>query len=164
MVLDPLSALSLGSNVIQFVDFTSKLLSKSQRLYKSADGALVENLELEAITENLVHLNKVLTSSLAPRANEGQLHKSRARDSFNELIRACSQEAEQLLIVLRDLKVAPTDKRWESFRQALKSVWKKAEIEELLERLHRYREQILMYLLVLIEYHLYPKSPIADTC
>ncbi|KAF8851727.1 hypothetical protein BDZ45DRAFT_808104 [Acephala macrosclerotiorum] len=38
--MDPLSALSLASTIIQLVDFGSKLLSKSVQLYKATNGTL----------------------------------------------------------------------------------------------------------------------------
>jgi hypothetical protein len=62
--MDPLTALSVAGNIIQFVDFSYKLISSSYKLYESASGALVENLELEAIAESVLELNVKVKDSL----------------------------------------------------------------------------------------------------
>ena len=38
MVLDPFSTFSLAGNIVKFVDFTSKVLSKSHEIYRSSSG------------------------------------------------------------------------------------------------------------------------------
>jgi hypothetical protein len=40
MVLDPVSALGIAGNILQFINFASKVLSKGTQYYKSTDGAL----------------------------------------------------------------------------------------------------------------------------
>lgn len=49
MVLDPVSALGIAANVLQFVDVASKVVSRSTQYYKSFDGSLLEYAELAAI-------------------------------------------------------------------------------------------------------------------
>jgi hypothetical protein len=49
-MLDPFTTLSLVGNLIQFIDFSSKLVTKGREIYRSADGALRENLEVEVVT------------------------------------------------------------------------------------------------------------------
>lgn len=51
--MDPLTALGLASNIVQFVDFASKLISQSHEIYQSADGALEDNVALEHVAKNL---------------------------------------------------------------------------------------------------------------
>lgn len=50
-MLDPLTALSLTGNLIQFIDFSNKLVSKSREIYRAADGTLSENLETEIVAK-----------------------------------------------------------------------------------------------------------------
>jgi hypothetical protein len=64
MAIDPLSALGLAANVVQFIEFAAKLISKGHRIHKAADGALVENLELEAIIHRIRRLNDEIHASL----------------------------------------------------------------------------------------------------
>ena len=39
MVLDPLTAIGLAGNIVQFVDFSSKIVGKANKIYESVDGA-----------------------------------------------------------------------------------------------------------------------------
>lgn len=52
--MDPLTAFSLACGVIQVVDFSMKLLSKSREIYKS--GSLAENKEIESMAKHLTNL------------------------------------------------------------------------------------------------------------
>jgi hypothetical protein len=56
MVLDPLTALSVAGTIVQFVDFSSKILSHTAEFYNSAEGALSTNEELELVTADLSNL------------------------------------------------------------------------------------------------------------
>jgi hypothetical protein len=51
--MDPLTAFSLACGIVQFVDFSSKLVSKGYEISISAEGALAENLDLETVTTDL---------------------------------------------------------------------------------------------------------------
>ena len=64
IVLDALAALNVASSVVQSVDFSVKVISKGNKYYRSADGALVENTELVATVETFRRLNDGLTKSL----------------------------------------------------------------------------------------------------
>jgi hypothetical protein len=51
--MSPLTALSVAASISQFVDFGSKFLSSSRKLYQSADGTLRENLDTEIVMADL---------------------------------------------------------------------------------------------------------------
>lgn len=53
MVVPPLDALTLAAAVVQFVDFSSRIISKGNEYHKSADRALVENEEVEVVATNI---------------------------------------------------------------------------------------------------------------
>ena len=69
MVLDPLIAVSLAGNIVQFIDFTTKLVSKGHKIYKTTDGILIENAELEAITRKIIALNNRIVESFQENTN-----------------------------------------------------------------------------------------------
>jgi hypothetical protein len=56
-MLDPLTALSLASSVIQFVDFGIKLFRSGRELYGSSNGSSVGNQDLDTIAKDLKGLN-----------------------------------------------------------------------------------------------------------
>lgn len=141
--MDPLTALGLASNIIQVISFTSNLISKGREIYKSADGKLVQNLELEAITRNLQDLSGHLSFPPNRRKDLSDTDKE-----LQDLCKGCAKVSAQLIEVTQGLTVQGDHRKWNSFRQALNSVWKEDTIEELSKRLERYRSQIDTMLLV----------------
>jgi hypothetical protein len=65
--MDPLAALSLAGTIVQFVDFGSKLLATGRELYKSTNGSLTVNDEIELVTSDLL----AITLKLRPDQNIG---------------------------------------------------------------------------------------------
>ncbi|KAH8592623.1 hypothetical protein B0O99DRAFT_629379 [Bisporella sp. PMI_857] len=140
---DPLTALGLASNIVQIITFTSDLISKGREIYKSADGTLVENLELETITTSLQGLSKELVLPIYERRK-----LTKTENQLQELCDGCKAVSGQLLDVIRGVKAKGPHMRWNSFRQALNSVYKEDEIQALETRLDRYRRQIDTTLLI----------------
>lgn len=68
MVVPPLDALTIAAAVVQFVDFSSRIISKGNEYHKSADGALVENKELEVVAASIQELSVRLHQSLSSKA------------------------------------------------------------------------------------------------
>lgn len=149
MVLDPFAALSVASAVVQFVDFGTKLISKGKEIYQSADGVLADHAEQAAISSRLAELSTRLSNSLLFFATGKKL--SPAEEALQEVTVECMQFADDFTGALNDLRVTGSHRIWKSFRQALKSVWKKKEIEERLVKLDRFRQQIVIHLLVVMK-------------
>ena len=146
LAMDPLTAVGLASNVIQFVGFAGELISKGKEISRNADGALVENLELEAVTDSLLEMSANLISlpSAEPSVSECELLK---------LCEGSRELAGELLATLQKLKASDSRPRaWKSFRQALNSVLSAEKIEQLSARLERYQRQIHTALLVSLRY------------
>ncbi|KAI7158770.1 hypothetical protein KC349_g4614 [Hortaea werneckii] len=146
--MDPLSALSIGAAVLQFVDFGSRLLVNGYDAYHSVAGATTDNLELEKITQDLSSL------CLALEFNHVTSSRVLSRDEKDLLKLAldCRELASSLVQLLQSLKVksGTRHRSWESIRQAIRSVWKKSEIEDLQARLERIRNEMDSRLLELI--------------
>ncbi|KAI6795430.1 hypothetical protein KC361_g5013 [Hortaea werneckii] len=146
--MDPLSALSIGAAVLQFVDFGSKLLVNGYDVYHSVAGATTDNLELEKVTQDLSSL------CLALEFNHVTSSRALSRDekALLELALDCRELAQSLVQLLQGLKVksGTRHRSWESIRQTIRSVWKKTEIEDLQARLERIRNEMDSRLLELI--------------
>jgi hypothetical protein len=136
-MLDPLTALGLASNIVQLIQFTSDLVAKGRDIYQSPDGALVENLELEAITKSLQELSLELALP-----GGALLHLTKVERQLQQLCGGCRKVTDDLLVVIQKLKTQSPRKKWNSFRQALSSLWGEDEIQALSIRLERYRRQI----------------------
>jgi len=59
--METLTIIGLVGNIVQFVDFSGKLISKSTEIYRSSEGALAENIDTEKATNSRILLNSRLT-------------------------------------------------------------------------------------------------------
>lgn len=130
--MEPLAALGLCSSILQIVDFSCKLLSKGNQLRASFSGVLPENEQLEQVIK---HLNGLITKLQ-------QQQSSNHMEGLEGIVDLCIQTARELLDVLQHLKIKGVNSGWKSFRAAVKSVWKKEKIEEILCRLELLRDEI----------------------
>ncbi|KAF2106137.1 hypothetical protein BDV96DRAFT_626020 [Lophiotrema nucula] len=133
--MEPLSAIALAGNILQFVEKGAYLISSSREL--SILGATKEHVELRTIAQELQGL-----VSRAPPMSKGV--KSSSLDDDEKAIRAlgeqCNQVAQELLRVLDSLEVKSKDSslgQAESVYKALLSEWKKPKIDALQVRLDR---------------------------
>jgi len=157
--MDPLSALSIASNIIQFVDFGCKLFSRSRQLYKSLDGALSDNVVVEVLAHDLESLSNNLLLSLKENQPLGFPPKSSSEDdaALDNLCRRCHEISKKLLFKLDKLKVSGNSKHrnWESFKKALRSSWSHEEIDEILAQLHEFRSEIEFRVLISFRYEIF---------
>ena len=146
MVLDPGSAISLAAAVIQFVDFGTKLISKGTQIYKSENGVLADDEERSGISSRLSNLNKGLSDSII----NSQLDKksSPAELALIEVTLACRVQADEFTSAIEKLKITGKHRKWNSFRQALKSIWSKEELKRKFDHLNCLQHQVLVHLLV----------------
>ena len=139
--MDPVAALGLAGNIVQFVDFSCKVLQDTKSLYGSSTGASAENDVIETICKDLINLNDALTAPSEPGA---------IPDSMRSLAGNCKDVAAELLELLDKIKVHGANRKWKSFVQALRSVWKKEQIEELVKRMERLRNETQFNLQIML--------------
>jgi hypothetical protein len=151
MVLDPMTALSVATSVFQFVDFSAKLISKGRELYKSAEGVLSDHAEQAAISSRLADLTRGLSVSIDICAGAATKRLSPAEKALQEVTVECLECAEDFTLAIDGLRVTGNHRKWKSFRQALKSVWKKEGIEVRLVKLDRLQQLIIVHLLVVVK-------------
>ncbi|KAL9613688.1 MAG: hypothetical protein Q9167_001765 [Letrouitia subvulpina] len=133
--MDPVSALALAGNIVQFVDFSFKLLRETKTIYQSSSGGSEDNDVIEKITMDVISLNNNLTASAAPAV---------IPEDLRALAGQCKLVAEKLLKALEDVKVKGSHRVWKSFKQALENVWKmkKEEINSLVIQTERLRNEM----------------------
>jgi hypothetical protein len=146
MVLDPLTAIGLAGNIVQFVDFSFKIVSKASEIKQSADGVLTENLDLEIVTRDLVAINARLKESLQNPSVTVSLTQEQGR--LDDLRERCTEVADELLDALNKLKAKGSKGRWKSLRHALKSVWDRDKIIQIQSRLTCFKGELELRILV----------------
>ena len=143
-MLDPLTAISLASAIVQFVDFGSKVIRGASEIYKSADGALRENAELEDSTTKINQLNDRI---LLPPTVTVSVEAIFEDEALTELASTSKVVAGELLSLLQDFRSvrrSGSHKRWESFRKAVsaQTPWNKDKIQRLESKLEGLQEKI----------------------
>lgn len=149
MVLDPFTSLSLACNVVQFVDFTSKLLSQSKEIYDSAVGSTKDNEDLEEICTELRDLSQhIVTTSLSQASRFGALDNR--EQAIQKLAQECSATADELITALRSLSLNKHPRRRAaSVYAALRTIWSRRKIEALEARMDKYRAQLAVNIIAL---------------
>lgn len=155
-MLDPMNAISLASSIVQFTQLGTKLVLEGLELYRSDDGAMAKNRELEAIINDINQRSKLLINTPQPSEDEVALQK------LAELSRKI---ADELLEQLSTLRIPVSHKRLQSSRKALGAAWKKDRITDLERRLSRLQNQINQRLVFMMRFFTHStcrKSNIAD--
>jgi hypothetical protein len=147
MVLDVFSALSLASNVVQFVDFGFRLISKAQELYHSPSGNSTQNNELLAVACDFKQLSDRVSVLVLPAATDGK-----DEDALKKLAAPSKDVADELVSILEDLTAQGVQKRWKSIRGAWKGTWKEDRIQNLAKRMDMLRSQVTSRIVFLLEY------------
>lgn len=150
-MLDPLTAISLASSVVQFTDFGIKLLTGSIKLYKTSNGVDVDHADLET---KIDQARKLAKRVMLPFHKTGE-PMSEDEEELRGLVKSCDAIASDLLSVLHDLRVKKPPgpgRMLESFRKvvAAQTPWNKDEIAALSKRLQILQESIFQRIQVMM--------------
>jgi hypothetical protein len=137
--MDPISALGLAGNIVQFLDFGCKLFSKAKDIHRN--GSIVEHTDMLAVTDDLRRYTRKLHKGLRPTGTL-QLALSEDDTAFLDICDGCLKVAEELEQAVKALQLPGRPSKWKSFRQALKSVWGKERLVEIKSRLDLYGDQL----------------------
>jgi hypothetical protein len=146
MPLEPFTALSLAGNILQFIDFSNKVLSKGRKLYKSTDGVLPVNKELDLVVADL----ETLMGKLCKPSHLASLKgcSTESENALETICEACGNVANEIHMHLKALRVEGTHRKWQSFRQAIKTSWTADDLQALLKRLGAFQDNLEMHVLV----------------
>ncbi len=146
--MDPLSALSVASSVVHFVDFGRQLLSASYEIYRSPSGISSKNFDLGTISKDLTDFVAQIKDNVGPSASL-QLDKSTAEYQLAEISKECE-------MILKEFKGA-LDKLWRQRRSketafemargamltALKDVLNVSTVDRMRERLENQKRHLV---------------------
>jgi fructose-bisphosphate aldolase class 1 len=146
--METLAALSLAGTILEFTRFGIDLLSDGRELYKSSQGVLTANEQLELATADL----RVLLVKLGARQRSTPtVEDEEDENSFQHILQGAEVTAKELSERLEGLKVkGAKSRKWESVRKAVQSVWTRDEIESLTKKLARYKGAVKYHVLVSI--------------
>jgi hypothetical protein len=143
-----LEAIALTGNIVQFIDFATKIISEIRERY--ATGSTAGNKELKLIATSL----KNLSDGLTQRLNLGTATKPAGEsNSIENLAHACNGVAKDLLSLMKDLTLQPgSNRKWRSFRLGVKAALEKDTVAMLERRLKNLRSQLVLEIVTLIRY------------
>jgi hypothetical protein len=134
--MDPLTVLSLAGNIIQFVDFGTRLLSTTKDLYRSSKGYLAINYEIELVTTDLSDLIAKLKKSSGSQEDDS--------NSFNKICDEAIDVAREIVSKVEGLKLQEGKLRiWRSLQIAVREMWSEKELNGLVDRLDNLRKTLV---------------------
>lgn len=133
--MDPLSAVGLAGTIVQFVDFSLKIVGEGVELYKS--GSLELNKQVEFTTRDLRNFTTKLRVQQSTHARDAVLSENDL--ALETLCHDCNEVAEQLLERLKKLEVtiAPPKPAADDATKEEKEILKKKYIQYNKEKLER---------------------------
>lgn len=134
--------------VIQIVDFGSKLVGTSLSVYRSANGAPEDIVEIEALVSHAEQLSKKLASS-----RRTQILNSGAQDEakLRELASRSEILANKIVTILSRIR-GESHKTWSAVRTAVLLKWSEGEIKKLQARLDAVKSEILLQLICMMRW------------
>jgi hypothetical protein len=109
-------------------------------LYKSSNGSLSVNEELNLVTETLLKLIAKLRQP--QRWEELGTSVGDAYRPLSDLCDGCAKIAEEIVAKLEGLKLNGRPRRWRSLQQAVKLYWNEKDLDALLKRLAILRQSL----------------------
>lgn len=146
--MDPLTALGLGANILQFIDFSCSIIGTAREIEDSNCNTTVEFADLETVTQTLILLNSRILISNEDSTHSKNATPSNASINLSAACDDCAQVASELISVLRRLKTVDKSKTWTGLTQAFKTILSRDRIQALRDRLDRHRSVVQLALMV----------------
>ncbi|KAL4799962.1 hypothetical protein BDV19DRAFT_354101 [Aspergillus venezuelensis] len=140
--MDPLSAIGLASNILQFIEFGTEICVTIHEVATSATGLTQENEHIQMAVKDL----SVATDGLATSVKGNSRHEA----ELTQLAGSCKTLSDELMGILSKLKTKKGDGLLGSVRIAWKSTTKKNKIASIKARLADYRAQLIFRLNILL--------------
>ena len=139
MPLDPLTAIGLAANILQFAEFTWGLVSEAREIHHSSSGASSDHDVLEKTT---AHLHLVTSKIKDVPATVGP--------DLRDIAFSCQDISDRILHALNKIRAQGSKSRWKSFLLALKATLADRELGILVDRLERVQKQLMVGMLFML--------------
>jgi len=149
--MDPMTAVSLASAIVQFIDYSTKLVDAASDIHRSASGTSLENQNIEFVVSEV----KALSLRLDP-PRTGQ--PTDDEQALCRLAAECRILSGQILDLLEKIKPKNPKSKRQSVWSAIKTMWNDREMKELGQRLQNCRSQLELQLNFLMRFSAPPIS------
>lgn len=137
--MDPVSAFSLACGVVQMIDFSCKLLSKTKELHTR--GHVLENQEIEEQVSQLCQLRALLESKM----DSGSLSTHPQENESSEIENIadkCDGTALELLQELENLKISEPRSTRKAFKMSFAAMRKRGTIDRLKHKFDEFQKTL----------------------
>ena len=146
MPLDPLIAAGLASNILQFIDFTYKIVSGAAEIYKSSSGAAESTSDAQIVTKDLQSLIENLQHPLLAVGVPVALTKD--EQSLEDIRKKCLKVGNELQEVSQKVTIQGSKTKMKSFKVAIFTFWEESKVQAVERRLLRFRDQLQFHILI----------------
>jgi hypothetical protein len=138
---EAITALSLAANVVQFIDFATKVTTTFWDFYKSSSNIKGDIPNVTAINTDLQGILASLDAEPKPAVG-GDV-------GLQKLTGECRKTATRLDEIMKPLLAAQSQSKGKqaALKAAFSSVWKAEEIQGLRQQLEEFRNQLVLHLL-----------------
>ncbi|KAL9083363.1 MAG: hypothetical protein Q9165_008563, partial [Trypethelium subeluteriae] len=112
-----LAAFGIAVNVVQLIDFSSKVLATGRQLYTDGNEKRIGTAELKMVTEQYVSLMGKIDNSSSLHAVQQDLGESSATMNHETLTQEARKIAEELLRLLRRVQLNDSQERSERLKK-----------------------------------------------
>ncbi|KAJ3543630.1 hypothetical protein NM208_g3473 [Fusarium decemcellulare] len=141
--MDPLTAVSLASNIISFIDFSAKVISGAVEIHATFSGDSAGLTEENRSTLAVVTEMRHLASKLQP---PGQSQLTGNEKALCALAKECEDLSQKIIGLIEKARSKGGKSRLSSLKAACRSRWHDGKRQELLNRLSDCRDQLGLHL------------------
>ncbi|KAF3062290.1 hypothetical protein GL218_03392 [Daldinia childiae] len=146
--MEALVAVGLASNVLQFVDFSAKLIRISNEFRNNAASS--ENRDHQVITTHLKALAQSISDSakaISQTSITASPEEKRNNKALQPVADECCKLADSLLTRLKTCGIqhGQNNSRLQRAKTAFRAIWNKKEIEEISNRLQFFRSELTLH-------------------
>lgn len=160
--MDPMTVLSIAAAVVQFVDFSTSLLSGAREVYKSASGQPQDVVKLTTLVEDLSQFSKSIQEA-SDKAKSTQKSYDCIEENLSRICAGCLQTCTEIQAAVSNLGRVKSSKSavrnpifgrhiearrgFQSIEIALKNLASSKQLHAWQDQLRQVREQMMMALL-----------------
>jgi hypothetical protein len=146
--MEPFAAVSLAGAIVQFLQFSLDLFSRSKQLYQSSQGSLPEAVDAKVIANDFIRcINKLKVCGF--RAGQ------HVDEDLKLLCDSSIMVAEELLSVLEVVRVKRGHQKWSTFKAAILSVHTQSQVHNLQKRLQALLQEVHLCIILALRYQLF---------
>jgi hypothetical protein len=138
--MDPLTAIGLAGNIVQFIDFGGEVISRLQDFSSDAKDVPQTFREvkigLPLLLKSIEHIQDDLKNGVINLETQAALEP---------VIQDCKEQVQRLNKILDETLPAPGDSQWRNVNKALSSFWQDKKVRKIRAIIERYQGGLLLY-------------------